>query len=209
MRGTSAAVVPVDDVVELLAWSPEGGRLCALSARSATVVDMAQGGAVAVFHNPGASGLMRVSLSAAAFLREGDVLLGDGKGELRALEFRAAAAPGPALAEACTLPADEQRVRVKAIACNHRGAGAAVTFVVGTSSGRVEVWLCKAPASTASLRLEHFVRVHVVETAVRLTCLAFWSGAGASAAKAADPLAAAMDELADLKRAVEDLAEAE
>lgn len=190
-RGTSAAIVPMDEPIELLQWSPLGGRIAALGAGSLSLVDVAQSGSVAVYRDPESQGIMRVALSAAMFVREGEVLLGDGKGELRVLSFQpgngqqeeGAAAIAASLREVCRLPSDSERNRVKAIA---RGAPASVAadargdvvpFAVGTSTGRVELWRFTASGPSSQLTPERFQRLKVVETKVRLTCLEFWPGA--------------------------------
>jgi len=194
MRGTSAANVPVDDVVESLSWSPSGNRLVALSAGAVTVVDVTMGGAAATWRSPSA-GIMRIALSAAIFLRDGEVLMGDAKGELRVLEFQAKDG-APSLVETLVLPSDAKRVRVKGIVGSRHGAKGCLAFAVGTSSGRVEMWRF-VPPKAGSASQECFQRLHEIETGVRLTTMSFWSGTAAQAAQEANPLEAAMAELDD------------
>lgn len=185
-RGTSAAIVSTEEPCDTLLWSPQGGRLAALSAGSVCLVDMSLGGAVATFRSPEASGLMRVALSAIMFLREGEVLVGDGKGVLRVFTFKVG--EPPELTEACRLEDDADRVRVKALARSAGGGevarGDVLPFVLGTSSGRVELWRFTAPAPSKAPSTEHFSRLRVVNTAVRLTCLAYWQGTAHAASRA-------------------------
>mmetsp|Transcript_63910 Transcript_63910/g.183678 ORF Transcript_63910/g.183678 Transcript_63910/m.183678 type:complete len:376 (+) Transcript_63910:53-1180(+) len=205
MRGTSAASVPVDEAAESMLWSPSGNRLAALSAGIVTVVDVALGGAAAVWRNPTGSGLMRVALISVIFVREDELLVGDGKGEVRVLAFKPKDG-GPDLVETCRLPADANRVRIKSIVGKHDDKGNLV-FAIGTSSGRVEIWRFSAPGAGPAT-VECFQRMHEVETGVRLTCMAFWSGVSAQAAQEMSPLDEAMQELED-DEAAQDMVEAD
>lgn len=170
-RGTSAASLTTEGAIEVLEWSPQGNFISCLSPRELLIVD-ARTGATASYRDPSSSGFMRVTLSAAAFLSDSEVLLGDGKGDLRALTFTEGKST---LVEACKLPAEGMRARIKALICVPRGAagGACGLVVVGLSSGAVEVWHTIGPVGSAT-----FSRVRSVDTGVRLTCLAVWLGPG-------------------------------
>jgi len=187
VRGTSAAIVPVDETVEALLWSPAGDAIAAMSAKDMLVVNMSQGGAVASYRDPSCIGLTRISMTAAIWLSGTCLLVGDGKGDLRLLALRQSAEEGapPTLTEIARLPTDNNRVRIKALvrANSHTvtAPGQSLRFAVGTSSGRVEVWSVILPEDASEeLRPQSFTRLHVVETNVRLTCMAFWQGPKAS-----------------------------
>lgn len=174
-RGTSAANVPVEEAFEYVQWSPEGGRLAALSLNALLTVDVAGSGDVATYRNPESTSLMRLTFSAMVFLTERSILLGDGKGDLRVVEIKTG--HPESVMETCRLPADENRRRVKVLA---RSSSAnikenSITFAVGMSSGRVEVWRGTLPKE-GSWSDTCFERLQVVETSVRLTSLAFWGG---------------------------------
>mmetsp|Transcript_77790 Transcript_77790/g.137194 ORF Transcript_77790/g.137194 Transcript_77790/m.137194 type:complete len:373 (-) Transcript_77790:14-1132(-) len=168
-RGTSAAHLSVNETVDVLEWSPSGKSIAALSSKELQVVEI-ESSTTMSFKDPNSTGFMRVPLVAAAFLGEGVLALGDGKGEVRIL-VRAAA-----LEEVCKLPIDDvapgtPRGRVKALLRadqNH--------LLVGMSSGSVEVWRYPAKKMTLKERpaATDFTKVQVVDTQTRLTCLAVW-----------------------------------
>lgn len=189
-RGTSAALVSSEDVFETIFWSPQGTRLAALSPKLLQVVD-AQSGAVGSYRDPNSGGFLRVTLSAAMFLREGEVILGDAKGFLRVVAFKKGAGEQGELVEVCRLQDDDARVRIKSLARASEGGelkrGDSMTFALGTSSGRVEIWRFTAPAPSNAASADHFRRLRVVDTATRLTCMTFWHG-DAHAARLTNPL---------------------
>lgn len=184
-RGTSAANVPTNnEVYEVLQWSPSGNRLLGLSTKELCVIDVAGSGRAATYRDPEVTGLLRVTLCAAVFLREGDVLLGDAKGNLKVVNF--VEGQEAQLAEVCQLPGDEDRVRIKAIVAGASDKdGQNLTIAVGTTTGRVEVWQFTAPEPGAPLASSCFNRVRAVETNVRLTSMTYWHGDG-HAIQAAD-----------------------
>jgi len=183
-KGTSAANVPVDDVFESLQWSPKGDHLAALSPNALLVVDVAGTGNVGEFRLAESGGLMRVTLSAMTFVTEHSIVVGDGKGDLRLMDIK----PGRTdlVKEACRLPADDNRRRVKALARATAGdSSGSVLFAAGMSSGRVEIWRAVAPEDGKPWDAALIQRLQVVETGARLTCLALWSGQAKSLTAAA------------------------
>lgn len=171
MRGTSAASLSTNEAVEALVWSVDGNFIAALGPKELLVLNVSSN-AVTSYRDPNSSGLTFVSLTAMIFLRGMEVLVGDGKGELRVLE---PGSNGGSLVEVCKLPAqDGTHSRVKALA---RGI-APDFFVVGMSSGRIETW--SVVANVKANEDGAFRRLWVVETGVRLTCLAMWLVSDAS-----------------------------
>jgi len=103
------------------------------------------------------------------------IMVGDDKGSVRALQ----ASDGKVL-EVCQLPSEAQRRgRVKGIA---RGSAdkKGVVFAVGFSQGLAEVWHLTYGQEVSGA----FQKLHAVETATRLTCLAYWSGPPAASSLA-------------------------
>jgi len=172
-RGTSAAHLSTDEVVEALEWSPDGGRVAALSPLELLVVRVSSCEALP-YRNPNSGGLTRISLTAVMFLDGGEVVLGDGKGDLRVLE---PASNGKGLVEVCRLPDDGKRGRIKALL---RGSGG--LFLVGSSAGRVELWhACPGTRAAEPGAVSQRWRV---DTEARLTCAALWRVSGAAAGQA-------------------------
>mmetsp|Transcript_10241 Transcript_10241/g.30814 ORF Transcript_10241/g.30814 Transcript_10241/m.30814 type:complete len:354 (-) Transcript_10241:215-1276(-) len=167
MRGTCAASLDVEEAAEELEWSPDGSRIAALSPRGLQLVN-ATTGEVLAYRDPSCSGLTRVSLTAVMFLSGGPLLLGDGRGDVRVLEPDTS---GKSLVEVSKLPSDAKRGRIKALL--RGGADAADgLFVVGTSTGRVEVWMTRAGARVSEDGA--FAKLWDVDTDLRLTCAALW-----------------------------------
>lgn len=165
-RGTAAANLSAKEGIEALHWSPSGDSIAALGPKELLLVDAKTGG-TAVFSNPDSAGFMRVTLSATAFIVEGWLALGDGKGDIRVI--RASAQDSLKLEEACRLPVtDANRGRVKVLASAVKGL-----LVAGMSSGSVEVW--RFPADKTNLKASDFSLLRTVDTKVRLTCLTVWA----------------------------------
>eukprot|EP00928_Gymnodinium_smaydae_P008581 TRINITY_DN1311_c0_g4_i1.p1 TRINITY_DN1311_c0_g4~~TRINITY_DN1311_c0_g4_i1.p1 ORF type:complete len:408 (-),score=76.11 TRINITY_DN1311_c0_g4_i1:120-1343(-) len=190
-RGTSAANTAIGHVAEALVWSPSGQRLAVVGQRVLTVVDAASAGTVGEYRDASATGFTCVAFSSALFVGDNHVLLGDACGQLRVI---AVEKDGKALVEVGRLsfpaPADGQapsrRSRVKSLqalgSLSGQGRG---LFVVGLSSGDVEVWCVTLPGAEPKgkgLQPDDFRRLHVVQTGVRLTCVAAWLGGGGGTA---------------------------
>mmetsp|Transcript_28394 Transcript_28394/g.80223 ORF Transcript_28394/g.80223 Transcript_28394/m.80223 type:complete len:370 (+) Transcript_28394:82-1191(+) len=181
-RGTSAAHIATEHVTEVLKWSPSADRVAALNPLELLVVGM-KDCAKAAFRDPKSAGFMRVTLSAAMFLSDDRVLLGDGKGDLRVLAAKGSAT---GLAELCRLPAGGARTRVKALA-NEPSNTSSGLFIAGMSSGCVEIWRCAMQEIRGdTVDPGAFTRLHVVDTGARLTCLALWLAPGAPGAAAGE-----------------------
>jgi WD40 repeat protein len=169
-RGTSAANLAVDAVAEVLEWAPDGNHLAALSLSEITLVDV-RTASVSSYKELSSKGGVKVSLCATTFLRNDVLIVGDDRATLRVLK-----AEDGSLKEVCCLAADADRKgRVKAIArCSEDDQG--LTFAVGMSLGRVEIWRLAHGRLPASGGEEAFSRLQVVDTGARLTCLAAWCG---------------------------------
>lgn len=171
MRGTAAANLSVDETMEALTWSSDGSFMAALSPKEVLLVNVSSN-STASYRDPSASGLMFVSLTAVIFLRGTDLLVGDGKGELRVLQPGSSAT---SLVEVCRLPTEKPekgvRSRVKAITRIVSGF-----FVVGLSSGRIEAWRLAEHAEVTDEGA--FSKLWAVETGARLTCLTLCPAAG-------------------------------
>lgn len=173
-RGTAAANLSTDDSMETLAWSGDGSFMGALGPKEVLLVNLSSN-AAASYRDPAASGLMFVSLTAMVFLRGTDLLVGDGKGELRVLQ------PGgggteTSLVEVCRLPTEKPEKgvnsRIKAMArCAATGF-----IVVGSSSGRIETWRLAEDAAVTDEGA--FSKLWAVETGARLTCLSLCPSSG-------------------------------
>jgi len=167
-RGTSAAHLSIDTVAEALEWSPSGNHIAVLSARELSVLD-AKTGDLATFSDSSVGTFLHVPLTALLFLTDELVVLGDGKGELRILRFT----PGTStLQVVCSLPAEGNRARIKAMTRTTED-DAGVVFVVGTSSGVVEIWRFTAVDGTAT-DTSTFKQLLEVNTGARLTSMAAW-----------------------------------
>jgi len=183
MRGTAAAHLVIDHVPEVLDWSPTGKHLAVMSMQGLIGVD-AKSGETATFKDPGPAGA--AALTAAAFVGDGAVVLGDAGGALRALRLGGVGNGSGSgrlnLVEMCRLPEVEGdtpaspsagRGRVKALVCGRIDTAGAV-FAAGMSSGRVEVWRFLGAAAATGPTAAAFERLQVVETGERLTCLTLW-----------------------------------
>lgn len=171
MRGTSAADLSTADVVQALEWSPSGEHLAVLSEVELILVN-SQTDAVATYREPGSAGIMRVTLSAAMFLTDTAVLLGDGRGALRIM---GCAKEGGDVVEICQVSPGSARGRVKAM------SRAGDMFALGTSTGSVEVWQVATSAwGTRAAQTSDFSQLRVVDTGARLTCLTMWRSSAAS-----------------------------
>merc|ERR1712039_1095473 len=143
-----------------------GDHLAVLTAAELILVNV-KTDEVATYREPGSTGIMRVTLSAATFLSDTSVLLGDGRGTLRLM--------GPKgsenLEEICKVSPGDERSRVKAL------ARASNKFAVGTSNGSVEIWQVNASAwGTSAAKTSDFTQLRVVDTGARLTCMMMWQG---------------------------------
>jgi len=188
-RGTSAASLKVDVVAEALKWSPSGTLVAVQTASEIVVVD-AKTGETASWKDPSASAFMRVTISAAMFLTDQALLVGDGKGDLRVLRMKAVFGQDSCeLEEVFKLPADEKRSRVKALSSlsgelgsDSTGSEQSLLIAVGTTNGRAELWQfvfagknAKNGGGTSKLmKPDMFERLWAMETNTRLTCLSLW-----------------------------------
>jgi len=172
MRGTAAANLSTNESMEVLSWSSDGSFMAALGSKEVLLVNLSSN-STASYRDPSASGLMFVSLTAMIFLKGNDLLVGDGKGELRVLQ------PGSSetsLVEVCRLPTEKPEKgvnsRVKAIARSITTG----FIVVGLSSGRIETWRLAEDAEVTDEGA--FSKLWAVETGARLTCLSLCPSSG-------------------------------
>lgn len=188
-RGTSAANLAVDTVVESIEWAPDGNHLAALSARQLIVVD-ARTAAMCSYTEPcNASSVSKTVFTALCFLRDDVCIVGDDKCALRVIR-----AVGDTMAEACRLPAvAERRGRCKAIVrCSETAEG--VSFAIGMSLGTVEVWSLAHGVVPTTGAERVLTKLHTVNTGTRLTCLTAWAPSMALEAAA---IASAVKKTAD------------
>merc|ERR1712146_619858 len=117
--------------------------------------------------------------TAALWLSDSLLLLGDGKGDTRILELPSAG-KGPNIVEVGRLgdgldAASRPRARVKSL---RRGSGldsgatcAEGWFAVGHSNGVAEIWSCSPGTPQPTFKL-----LRSVDTGIRLTTMALWPG---------------------------------
>lgn len=192
MRGTSAAILTLDAAADMLEWSPAGNFIAVLSPHSLLVNDF-RNNRRSIYEEGDKSKVFQSSgFTAVLFLTETILVLGDWKGRLRLMRSGLAVVEEKArgedenksedefvaqteakveasVTEICELSAETERSRVKVIRRGDVGIKlgsitVGVVFVVGMTSGDVEVWHFTGDDENPACSL-----LRVVKTGARLT----------------------------------------